>query len=206
MLNPIKYRQNLKKRLDEYQRTKKDSEVITEGFGKPWGGRLDSLRRRLFDGENVDPNSEPRVKPTDPDLEVVAPDADSGEGILYDEEPEPEIPEVDDETEMGSEQPEEIEPEIGDSPTSGNSEEDLLDLATDTVHEVLLYLKGLRDKFKEQSPQKAQLVRKLYDYILKGKEKIANEMLKDEGYNDDSSMRGMDYRPDPRKGIKGLSR
>lgn len=56
--------------------------------------------------------------------------------------------------------------------------EDLNDLATDTIAEVLNSVKELRDQVKKENPKKAALVRRIYDHLLKGKEKITAEILK----------------------------
>jgi len=56
--------------------------------------------------------------------------------------------------------------------------EDLNDLATDTIAEVLNSVKELRDQVKKENPKKAALVRRIYDHLLKGKDKITAEILK----------------------------
>lgn len=58
-----------------------------------------------------------------------------------------------------------------------NNENDIRDLATDTTIEVLQLIKDLRDKTKKENPQKAELIRKIYDYILKIKDKVAEEII-----------------------------
>lgn len=56
--------------------------------------------------------------------------------------------------------------------------DDLNDLATDTLAEVLMTIKELRDNVKKEDPKKAALIRRIYDHLLRGKDKITAEILK----------------------------
>jgi hypothetical protein len=58
------------------------------------------------------------------------------------------------------------------------SADDLGDMATDTIMDILNSIKELRDKVKKEDPKKAALIRRIYDHLLKGKEKITAEILK----------------------------
>jgi len=73
----------------------------------------------------------------------------------------------------------------GSTPVSGVEEgepelssDDLGDMATDTIMDILGSIKDLRDKVKKEDPKKAALIRRIYDHLLKGKEKITAEILK----------------------------
>ncbi len=73
----------------------------------------------------------------------------------------------------------------GDAPVAGAEEgepelsaDDLGDMATDTIMDILNSIKELRDKVKKEDPKKAALIRRIYDHLLKGKEKITAEILK----------------------------
>ena len=56
--------------------------------------------------------------------------------------------------------------------------DDLADMATDTIMDILNSIKELRDEVKKEDPKKAALIRRIYDHLLKGKEKITSEILK----------------------------
>jgi hypothetical protein len=71
---------------------------------------------------------------------------------------------------VGATGAEEGEPEL--------SSDDLGDMATDTIMDILGSIKELRDKVKKEDPKKAALIRRIYDHLLKGKEKITAEILK----------------------------
>jgi hypothetical protein len=58
------------------------------------------------------------------------------------------------------------------------SSDDLGDMATDTIMDILNSIKELRDKVKKEDPKKAALIRRIYDHLLKGKEKITADILK----------------------------
>jgi hypothetical protein len=182
-LDVKKYKSELRQKLakpsllEEETKVETPKSYLVEGAPELGGGLLDDLRKSLFDGETLDPEAEPSVDPKDPDLEVVPDDTDRGEGIMLGDPTDGNDPSLD----AGDKAPMDMGLEDGDGQQIlHDAEEELGDLATDTVHEVLLYLKDLRDKFKQEDPKKAQLVRKMYDHILKGKEKIVAEMIKAE--------------------------
>lgn len=160
-LEPNQYRGKLRKKLVESDEPKveEEKEVIEEAhpmLGDPTGGALDDLRRRLFRSEESVAEREDEIGGGPGEYEDV-------EELPVEQNPEDELPD-----------------KMGLEPDHPMNEEDLMDLATDTVSEVLLHLKDLRDKFKQENPKKAQLIRALYNYIEKGKEKIAKEMMKAE--------------------------
>lgn len=185
-LNLKKYKNELRVQLakpsliEESTESEKHRTVLNEGAPELRGGLLDDLRKRLFDTQTTDPEAEPSVDPKDPDLDVVPSSDERGKGVLLGNP----VDGNDPTNTAGDKAP--IDMGLDDQDDKqilhdGKiNEEELGDLATDTVHEVLLYLKDLRDKFKEEDPKKAQLVRKMYDHILKGKEKIVAEMIKAE--------------------------
>lgn len=59
------------------------------------------------------------------------------------------------------------------------NQEDLEDLANDTMLDVLQHIKDLREKMKKENPEKAKFIRKIYDYLVKGKDKIATDIIKE---------------------------
>ncbi|MCS7317842.1 MAG: hypothetical protein NZZ41_06020 [Candidatus Dojkabacteria bacterium] len=69
---------------------------------------------------------------------------------------------------------------------SFQDEEEIQDIVNDTLLEVLQNIKDLREKIKQDDLQKAKIVRKIYDYILKGKDKIILDISKSLEKNDES--------------------
>lgn len=173
-LDVNKYKKELRTKLakpsliEEKEQVEKRKSYLVEGVAELSGGALDDLRARLFGTEADTPET---------DQEIVPDDSENGEGIMLGDPTAGNDPTGDE----GDKAPMDMGIHAGDGKQIlHDAEEELGDLATDTVHEVLLYLKDLRDKFKQEDPKKAQLVRKMYDHILKGKEKIVAEMIKAE--------------------------
>jgi len=177
-LNPIVYRKKVIKKLsesDEATEVKKEKIEEKAPLGTPRGTALDQLRSKLFTDETV-ANREDVGDEYGADEEMGAHAPNVGMGM------DSEIDGMDnvDPRDAGYIDPEHA---LEDEQPSGamiSKEEELQDMASDLVAEVLLQLKDLRDQYKQESPEKAQLVRKLYDYILKGKDKIASELIKAE--------------------------
>jgi molybdopterin converting factor small subunit len=125
---------------------------------------LSSIREKLFgtpDEVNGGENGEP--------VETVQSDIPNGTGEVQEDtyQEQPKTQKVsDDETAETVES----EPEL--------STDDLGDMATDTIMDILNSIKELRDKVKKEDPKKAALIRRIYDHLLKGKEKITAEIMK----------------------------
>ena len=152
-LNANSYREVLRKKLEE-------SDM---GLPQPapcaakettYSGVLDSLREKLFGPNNA------QETPVMGDTGVATEDA-------YQHSSEAPNSAVSSTAVMGPE-----------SEEATLTAEDLNDLATDTIAEVLNSVKELRDQVKKENPKKAALVRRIYDHLLKGKEKITAEILK----------------------------
>jgi hypothetical protein len=152
-LNANSYRDILRKKLEESDCGLPQPTVVPAKEAT-YSGVLDSLREKLFGPDNV------QETPTGVDTGVATEDA-------YQHSSEAPNSAVSSNAVMG---PESEEAEL--------TAEDLNDLATDTIAEVLNSVKELRDQVKKENPKKAALVRRIYDHLLKGKEKITAEILK----------------------------
>ena len=126
---------------------------------------LARLREKLFGGDKVESvagmeESGDAVGPETHDGATVGPEGNVKKEDSYQEQPAVSAA-------VGGE---EGEPEL--------SSDDLGDMATDTIMDILGSIKELRDKVKKEDPKKAALIRRIYDHLLKGKEKITAEILK----------------------------
>ncbi len=148
-LNANSYREILRKKLEESDMGLPQPACAPVAKEATYSGVLDSLREKLFGPNNVQETS----------CGVATEDA-------YQDSPH--APKV-----MGT--AEAMGPESDEATLTA---EDLNDLATDTIAEVLNSVKELRDQVKKENPKKAALVRRIYDHLLKGKEKITAEILK----------------------------
>ena len=162
------YRETIRKRLDESDSMEIGGVHLHKEAEKPTYATdtLAKLREKLFGTESVAgmEDSGDAVGPETHDGAAVGPEGKMGEDT-YQDQPEEggeiEAPEM-----TGTEQ----EPEL--------TAEDLGDMATDTIMDILGSIKELRDKVKKEDPKKAALIRRVYDHLLKGKEKITAEILK----------------------------
>lgn len=148
-LNANSYREILRKKLEESDCGLPQPAAVPAKEAA-YAGVLDSLREKLFGPDNV------QETPTG----VATEDA-------YQHSSEAPNSTVSSTAVMGPE-----------SEEATLTAEDLNDLATDTIAEVLNSVKELRDQVKKENPKKAALVRRIYDHLLKGKEKITAEILK----------------------------
>lgn len=128
---------------------------------------LSKLREKLFGAETES------VAGMEDSGDAVGPEAHDGaavgpEGQIKTEDTYQEQPKADPTSAVGGETEE--EPNL--------SSDDLGDMATDTIMDILVSIKELRDKVKKEDPKKAALIRRIYDHLLKGKEKITAEILK----------------------------
>lgn len=147
-LNANSYRTVLRKKLEESDCGLPQPTAVPAKEAV-YSGVLDSLREKLFGPNNVEETT----------CGVATEDA-------YQDVPDsPKV--VSSAESMG---PESEEPTL--------TADDLNDLATDTIAEVLNSIKELRDQVKKENPKKAALVRRIYDHLLKGKDKITAEILK----------------------------
>jgi len=151
-LNATSYREVLRKKLEESD-CGLPQPAVASAKEATYSGVLDSLREKLFG----------------PDNGQVAPGAATGVATedAYQHSSEAPNSAVSSNAVMG--------PELEEAELTA---EDLNDLATDTIAEVLNSVKELRDQVKKENPKKAALVRRIYDHLLKGKEKITAEILK----------------------------
>jgi hypothetical protein len=185
-LNPNKYRKALFKKLEESDLSKEEKVVIKNKIilGEARGTPLDELRAKLFrDDEDLgnDPTDlEGDVAPDmglgeeDPTVKELP--GEEGDLILGGDELEGEEPVEDDDFEDEDlddvEGMDDLEGEEG--PTNRNMD----DLVADTILEILTSFKQIRDSYVDEDPDKAEIVRKVYDYLFKAKDKIANEINK----------------------------
>ena len=161
------YREQIRKRLDESDSLGIGGIHPQKEAEKPRyeSDVLSKLREKLFGTESVAgmEDSGDAVGPETHDGATVGP-----EGKIKTEDTYQEQPKGDPTAPVGG--AEEGEPEL--------SSDDLGDMATDTIMDILGSIKELRDKVKKEDPKKAALIRRIYDHLLKGKEKITAEILK----------------------------
>lgn len=148
-LNANSYREVIRKKLEESDMGLPKQPQMGSAKESAYSGVLDSLREKLFGPTNVQETS----------CGMATEDS-------YQDSPEISNP-ADTAEVMGPE-----------SEEATLTADDLNDLATDTIAEVLNSVKELRDQVKKENPKKAALVRRIYDHLLKGKEKITAEILK----------------------------
>jgi hypothetical protein len=127
---------------------------------------LTKLREKLFGAAESVAGMEDSGDATGPEAHDGA--AVGPEGLVKSEDTYQEQPKADPMSAAGDESEE--EPSL--------SSDDLGDMATDTIMDILVSIKELRDKVKKEDPKKAALIRRIYDHLLKGKEKITAEILK----------------------------
>jgi len=152
-LNANSYREVLRQKLVESDAgLQQVAPVSSPAKEATYSGVLDSLREKLFG-----PQNDAQATPTDiPETSVTTV---ATEDAYQDA-------------------PEAIEPIGPHNDEVALTADDLNDLATDTIAEVLNSIKELRDQVKKENPKKAALVRRIYDHLLKGKDKITAEILK----------------------------
>ena len=162
------YREQIRKRLDESDSLDMGGIKHNEAACKPQYETdvLAKLREKLFGAEES-------VAGMEDSGDAVGTETHDGakvgpEGQIKTEDTYQEQPKGDPTAPVGGS--EEGEPEL--------SSDDLGDMATDTIMDILNSIKELRDKVKKEDPKKAALIRRIYDHLLKGKEKITAEILK----------------------------
>jgi hypothetical protein len=161
------YREQIRKRLDESDSLGVGGVHLNKEAVKPKYETdvLAKLREKLFGAAESVAGMEDSGEATGPETHD---GAEVGpEGQIKTEDTYQDSPKKDDEAIGGAE---EGEPEL--------SSDDLGDMATDTIMDILGSIKELRDKVKKEDPKKAALIRRIYDHLLKGKEKITAEILK----------------------------
>lgn len=163
-LNETMYRDVLRKRFVEsdYQDTENVPVPVPNGASS---GVLDALREKLFGAVNAPTTS------TDVGDANGPVGASVGQPIVATED----TTNIEPVSELEAPTPKIMGPEADEASLTAD---DLNDLATDTIAEVLNSIKELRDTVKKENPKKAALVRRIYDHLLKGKDKITAEILK----------------------------
>lgn len=191
-LNPNKYRKEILKKLEESDMPKEEKVVIKNKIilGEMRGTPLDDLRRKLFqDDEDIGnevTDEAGSMAPTEMGLSgeedptIIDAPGEEGDLILGGEQKEDEIESDEDdmESEMDYEDEIEDEDEYEDDGVMTNAERNMDDLVADTILEILTSFKEIRDGYVSEDPDKADIVRKVYDYLFKAKDKIANEINK----------------------------
>ncbi len=188
-LNPKNYRKALLKKLEESDLKKEEKIVIKNKIilGEMRGTPLDDLRRRLFSVEedevlgNEVSDEEGATAPTDTGLtgeedpSVIDVPGEEGDLLLGGDETE----DYEDEEAggLGDMEDPEGEGEL-EEPVMSDAERNMDDLVADTILEILTSFKEIRDGYVAEDPDKADIVRKIYDYLFKAKDKIANEITK----------------------------
>jgi hypothetical protein len=163
------YRKQIRKRLDESDSLGIGGIKHNEACDKPHyeSDVLSKLREKLFGAAEsvagLEDAGEAGTGPETHDGAAVGPEGQIKTEDTYQDQPkgDPTAPVA------GAE---EGEPEL--------SSDDLGDMATDTIMDILNSIKELRDKVKKEDPKRAALIRRIYDHLLKGKEKITAEILK----------------------------
>jgi hypothetical protein len=180
-LNPNSYRKHLIKKLEESDNYTKEEKVVMKNriiLGEMRGTPLDALRKKLFtDDEDI-------LSRDGADMASI--DGEDGQNLLLggdnledmeDTEDTEDTEDVQDMEDMEDTEDVQDMEDVEETPSSSNRNLD--DVVSDTILEILTKFKEIRDTYVEQDPQKADIVRKVYDYLFKAKDKIANEINKD---------------------------
>lgn len=162
------YREQIRKRLEESDSLGIGTIKREESAEKPQyeSDVLSKLREKLFGADESVAGMEDSgdaVGPETHDGATVGPEGQIKTEDTYQEQPKGDYSSPVSGAEEG-------EPEL--------SSDDLGDMATDTIMDILNSIKELRDKVKKENPKKAALIRRIYDHLLKGKEKITSEIMK----------------------------
>lgn len=153
------YRDSIRKRLDESDGSGEQPIGVEKAVYET--DVLSKLREKLFGGEqNPVPTGDVGMG-EDPTTDSVDTNDQLKTEDTYQDAPKTDKPLAD---------------EVGEEPSL--TSDDLGDMATDTIMDILVSIKQLRDKVKKEDPKKAALIRRIYDHLLKGKEKITAEILK----------------------------
>lgn len=182
-LNPDNYRKEVWKKFEESRHEEEEAEEVVEQtipLGSPTGGALDELRSKLFKGEESVADREANDEEFEGEMEVPgdeAGDLDMPPVEIGDEE----LDGVDD---LEGEEDFDGEPDM----SMDSSQDHIEDVITDTIDEVLVSIKNVRDKYKSKADdRKADIVRRIHAYLTKSRDKIAKEVRE---YKEDPAIGG----------------
>ena len=202
-LNANSYRKRLLQKLQESDLPKEEKIVAGNKIILETAGQLKAFAEELFkeeDPEDIGADEDVIIEPDEEIIDVPAKDAGNpdmlpiegsddsmllggelGDTDGLDDAPLPPSEDlVDPSDELGM--------DIGANDLGINPDRNMDDLVADTVLEILTHFKDIRDEYVAQDPDKAAIVRKVYDYLFKAKDKIAGEITKDKQTDVDNSQ------------------